>query len=195
MHALLEPGIAGARGIEIDRIKCDKAAAFLRQAVAELRRRGAAGDALVPPPVECSAIEKVGFGAGSGFAVPWCSAAGRTAAASQPVPCTLLPPPAPCWHPTPHLFPCRHPASTCSLLAPVPAAGALPGPLHPCLLFLGGRPAGGQGRLWPPVCGVAQPARRGGGAARGAHLPPGLHGGPGVRGAATGGLLPGQHVW
>lgn len=31
MHALLEPGIAGARGIEIDRIKCDKAAAFLKQ--------------------------------------------------------------------------------------------------------------------------------------------------------------------
>lgn len=31
MHALMEPGIAGARGIEIDRIKCDKAAAFLKQ--------------------------------------------------------------------------------------------------------------------------------------------------------------------
>lgn len=31
MHALLEPGIAGARGIEIDRIKVDKAEAFLKQ--------------------------------------------------------------------------------------------------------------------------------------------------------------------
>ncbi|KAL4855805.1 hypothetical protein ACK3TF_003578 [Chlorella vulgaris] len=60
LHALLEPGIAGARGIEIDRIKCDKAAAFCKQAVAELRRRGIAGaEELVPPPVECSAIEKV----------------------------------------------------------------------------------------------------------------------------------------
>lgn len=48
MHALLEPGIAGARGIEIDRIKCDKAVAFLRQATLELQRRGVAGaDALV----------------------------------------------------------------------------------------------------------------------------------------------------
>ena len=113
MHALLEPGIAGARGIEIDRIKCDKAAAFLKQvgaarvagalvvhaagslsgassrpaattaaqraspcplltnslgalvplqAVAELQRRGVADGALVPPPVECSAIENVSCG-------------------------------------------------------------------------------------------------------------------------------------
>ncbi|KAI7841649.1 hypothetical protein COHA_004669 [Chlorella ohadii] len=59
MHALLEPGIAGARGIEIDRIKCDKAAAFLKQAVAELQRRGVADTGLVPPPIECSAIENV----------------------------------------------------------------------------------------------------------------------------------------
>ena len=61
MHALLEPGIGGALGIEIDRIKCDKAAAFLRQALAELRRRGLAGaDRLVPPEIRCSPIEQVG---------------------------------------------------------------------------------------------------------------------------------------
>ncbi|KAL4427630.1 hypothetical protein ABPG75_001719 [Micractinium tetrahymenae] len=60
MHALLWPGIAGARGIEIDRIKCDKAAAFLRQAIAELARRGVvqAGQ-VAPPEIECSAIEQV----------------------------------------------------------------------------------------------------------------------------------------
>lgn len=60
MHALLSPGIAGARGIEIDRIKCDKAAAFLRQAIAQLARRGVIQDAQVAPPeIECSAIERV----------------------------------------------------------------------------------------------------------------------------------------
>ena len=59
MHALLEPGIAGARGVEIDRIKCDKAEAFLRQAVLELQRRGVAGEGLTPPPIQCSAIENV----------------------------------------------------------------------------------------------------------------------------------------
>ena len=59
MHALLEPGIAGATGVEIDRIKCDKADAFLRQAVLELQRRGVAPEGLVPPPIQCSAIEDV----------------------------------------------------------------------------------------------------------------------------------------
>jgi hypothetical protein len=60
LHALLEPGIASARGIEIDRIKCDKATAFLRQAALELARRGVAGAADLPlPPIECSAIEGV----------------------------------------------------------------------------------------------------------------------------------------
>lgn len=60
MHALLSPGIAGARGIEIDRIKCDKAHAFLRQAIAELARRGVVrGAQLAPPEIECSAIEQV----------------------------------------------------------------------------------------------------------------------------------------
>lgn len=39
--------------------QCDKAEAFLRQAVAELQRRGLAGERLAPPPVECAAIEDV----------------------------------------------------------------------------------------------------------------------------------------
>ena len=60
MHALLEPGIAGGLGVEIDRVKCDKAHAFLAQAVRELRRRGVAGsDALQPPPIKCCPVEEV----------------------------------------------------------------------------------------------------------------------------------------
>ncbi|PSC68631.1 hypothetical protein C2E20_7797 [Micractinium conductrix] len=64
MHALLVPGVAGGRGIEIDRIKVDKAEAFLRQAAGELERRGVAAR-LMPPPIECSAVENVGTLEGS----------------------------------------------------------------------------------------------------------------------------------
>ena len=54
MHALLEPGIAGARGIEIDRIKCDKAAAFLKQVCGRAGKSGSccclvAGNTTCPP--------------------------------------------------------------------------------------------------------------------------------------------------
>ena len=77
MHALLEPGIAGANGVEIDRIKCDKAEAFLRQAVLELQRRGVAPEGLVPPPIECAAIENVSPEAAICLAVCWLSCIGR----------------------------------------------------------------------------------------------------------------------
>ena len=52
------PGVASGFGIEIDRIKCDKAAAFLRHSVKELKRRAAIEELLVPR-IQCSSIEKV----------------------------------------------------------------------------------------------------------------------------------------
>jgi hypothetical protein len=88
MHALLEPGIAGARGVEIDRIKCDKADAFLRQAVLELQRRGVAPEGLVPPPIQCSAIENVS-GAGAVCLLAACLLAACLLAACLLVVCLL----------------------------------------------------------------------------------------------------------
>ena len=58
LHALVSPGVATASGIEIDRIKCNKAAAFLKHTVLELSRR-VAGKAVGLPKVQCSSIEKV----------------------------------------------------------------------------------------------------------------------------------------
>jgi len=57
LHALVNPGVASGFGIEIDRIKCDKAAAFLKHSLTELGRRGG-GAALALPRVQCSSIEK-----------------------------------------------------------------------------------------------------------------------------------------
>eukprot|EP00887_Chlorella_sp_A99_P002183 scaffold21.g2183.t1 len=61
MHALVDPGIASAAGVEIDRIKCDKASAFLAQTIAELRRRGLLrpGELAEAPRIQCAAIEQV----------------------------------------------------------------------------------------------------------------------------------------
>ena len=58
MHALVNPGVAAASGIEIDKIKCNKAAAFLKHSVAELSKR-INGKTVVVPKVQCSSIEKV----------------------------------------------------------------------------------------------------------------------------------------
>lgn len=55
----MEPGIASACGVEIDRIKCDKAAAFLRHTVGELERRGVSSSRLEEPEIQCKAIEQV----------------------------------------------------------------------------------------------------------------------------------------
>lgn len=166
MHALLEPGIAGARGIEIDRIKCDKAVAFLRQATLELQRRGVAGaDALVLPQIECSPIEKVlGSCMGQGLRL-WFAAVAKTAQATCRWPGMAA---AACWLALPFsicrcFFSCRA-LPTC--LPACAAAGGQPGPLHPRLLLLGGRACGGQGRLWPPLCRLAHAAVGGGRAAR-----------------------------
>lgn len=60
MHALVDPGVAGAYGVEIDRIKCDKAAAFVRQTDAALTSRKAINRLLPLPAVQHAAVEQVG---------------------------------------------------------------------------------------------------------------------------------------
>lgn len=59
MHALVDPGIASGFGVEIDIIKCKKAAAFLFQTTAALLKRGAASESLEIPSIQCSPIEQV----------------------------------------------------------------------------------------------------------------------------------------
>lgn len=59
LHALVSPGVAAAYGVEIDRIKCDKAAAFVRQTDTALRARGAVIRMLPLPAVQCAAVEQV----------------------------------------------------------------------------------------------------------------------------------------
>ncbi len=58
---MLATGLRAAFGVEVDAIKCQKAAAFLQQTRAELRRRGTLlpGDDLPLPDIACSAIEQV----------------------------------------------------------------------------------------------------------------------------------------
>lgn len=60
LHAMLAAGISESYGVEIDAIKCQKAAAFLAQTRAELEKRNKlpAWFAAVPE-VSCSAIEQV----------------------------------------------------------------------------------------------------------------------------------------
>jgi hypothetical protein len=59
MHAMVNPGIARGFGIEVDDIKCQKAHAFIKQASAELQRRGLATRDAPPPEVSCLPIEQV----------------------------------------------------------------------------------------------------------------------------------------
>ena len=58
LHALVSPGVASASGIEIDRIKCNKAAAFLKHTIQELSKRNSE-KAVLLPKFQCSSIEKV----------------------------------------------------------------------------------------------------------------------------------------
>ena len=51
--------MAAAYGVEIDSIKCDKAAAFVRQTDSALRARGAVTRLLPLPAVQCAAVEQV----------------------------------------------------------------------------------------------------------------------------------------
>ena len=54
----MNPGVAGGWGMEVDRVKCDKAAAFLAQAATALLRRGAVAQALAVPHVRCAPVEQ-----------------------------------------------------------------------------------------------------------------------------------------
>ena len=61
LHALLSPGVAAGFGVEIDAVKCDKAAPFLARCEAALRkRRGLAAAPLPVPVVQCAPVEQVG---------------------------------------------------------------------------------------------------------------------------------------
>lgn len=61
LHAMVGMGVAGAHGIEVDGVKCLKAAAFLRQAATTLERRGMLppGAALPVPTIEHSDVQRV----------------------------------------------------------------------------------------------------------------------------------------
>lgn len=60
LHAMLAAGLTSSYGVEIDAIKCQKAAAFLAQTRTELSRRGAMPPWFTAvPEVSCSAIEQV----------------------------------------------------------------------------------------------------------------------------------------
>lgn len=59
LHALVSPGIASAHGIEIDRIKCDKAEAFLKQTLLVLGRRVELKLDLPIPTMTCAPIEDI----------------------------------------------------------------------------------------------------------------------------------------
>lgn len=63
LHALVDPGVRDAFGIELDSVKCDKAAAFVMQTLCELQRRGMLGDDVPYPGVRQAAIEEVGCAA------------------------------------------------------------------------------------------------------------------------------------
>lgn len=84
---MLAAGLTSSYGVEIDAIKCQKAAAFLAQTRTELSRRGAMPPWFTAvPEVSCSAIEQ----ASSVAAVCCCSASGH---AQDAVSCC----PAVCW--------------------------------------------------------------------------------------------------
>jgi hypothetical protein len=59
LHALVSPGVASAHGIEIDRIKCNKAEAFLKQTALVLGRRVDLKQDLPVPTLTCAPIEDI----------------------------------------------------------------------------------------------------------------------------------------
>lgn len=59
LHALVDPGVTDAFGIELDGVKCDKAAAFVMQTLGELQRRGMLDDDVAYPSVRQAAVEEV----------------------------------------------------------------------------------------------------------------------------------------
>lgn len=55
----MDPGINDAFGIELDSVKCNKAAAFVTQTLGELQRRGLLDEGVPYPSVRQAAIEEV----------------------------------------------------------------------------------------------------------------------------------------
>ena len=60
LHALVSPGVAAGFGVEVDAVKCDKAAPFLSRCEAALRQRRVTTAALPVPAVQCAPVEQVG---------------------------------------------------------------------------------------------------------------------------------------
>ena len=59
LHALVAPGVAAGFGVEVDAVKCDKAAPFLQRCEAALRKRGVTAKPLPLPAVQCAPVERV----------------------------------------------------------------------------------------------------------------------------------------
>lgn len=59
LHALVEPGIRGGFGVELDPVKVHKARAFIQQTMAESARRGALLPSTLAPVVQCGSVEEV----------------------------------------------------------------------------------------------------------------------------------------
>ncbi|GIL61222.1 hypothetical protein Vafri_15627 [Volvox africanus] len=59
LHAMVSIGVGSAWGVELDRIKCDKAAAFCRNVIQQLVKQEFLGSTVEVPSVICSPVEKV----------------------------------------------------------------------------------------------------------------------------------------
>ena len=59
LHALVSPGVGAGFGVEVDAVKCDKAAPFLSRCEAALRQRRVTTAVLPVPAVQCAPVEQV----------------------------------------------------------------------------------------------------------------------------------------
>ncbi|GLI65751.1 hypothetical protein VaNZ11_009351 [Volvox africanus] len=59
LHAMVSIGVGSAWGVELDRIKCDKAAAFCRNVIQQLVKQELLRSTVEVPSVICSPVEKV----------------------------------------------------------------------------------------------------------------------------------------
>jgi len=189
LHALVSPGVAGGWGMEVDRIKCDKAAAFLAQAAAALLRRGAVTAALPVPLVRCAPVEQARGPSramkhmGAPSALISCRSHGQRLALR------------PASDGRASARSAQQGYRNALARSALRAAGRIAGARDARVLVLGGHPGGRQARLRPPVRRGAGAPRRGCGAARDAR-PRARRGDgrAGLRAAGAGRLLRRQHV-
>jgi hypothetical protein len=59
VHALVGGHVATATGIELDRVKCAKAAAFFKLAITQLQQKGVVPVDMIMPSIKCSPIEAI----------------------------------------------------------------------------------------------------------------------------------------